>query len=150
VALRPPIRPSTQRIVALDVGKRRIGVAVSDGLGITAQGLDTLERQNRATDLSTLRALAREYGIGLWVVGLPLHMSGEEGRAAREVRQWGEQLERSTQVPVTYWDERLTTAEAERVLRSADSTILQRRRAVDKMSAVILLQSYLDSQSQAL
>ncbi|HXR97590.1 MAG TPA: Holliday junction resolvase RuvX [Terriglobales bacterium] len=138
------------RILALDVGKRRIGVAVSDGLGITAQGLATLERQNRGADLSALRGLAEQYEIRLWLVGLPLHMSGEEGRAAREVRQWGTLLERSTKVPVAYWDERLTTVEAERVLRSASSTLLQRRRAVDKMSAVILLQSYLDSQSQLL
>lgn len=138
---------TTERILALDLGARRIGVAVSDGLGITAQGLATVERRNRGADLEALRALAERYEAAQWLLGLPRHMSGSEGRQAGLVRAWGGALERHTGMPVVYWDERLTTVEAGRVLRQAGSSRLQTRRAIDRMSAVILLQSYLDARS---
>ena len=133
------------RIMALDVGARRIGIAISDGLGITAQGLRTLERRNRPTDLETLRTLAAEHGVGRWLLGLPRHLSGDEGRQAVKVRAWGEALAAHTRLPVTYWDERLTTVEAGRVLTAAGSSLGQRKRAIDRLSAVILLQSFLEA-----
>ncbi|MGH9394101.1 MAG: Holliday junction resolvase RuvX [Terriglobales bacterium] len=136
-----------QRILALDLGLRRIGVAVSDPLRLTAQGLATLQRRNRGADLAALQALAQAHAAGMWLLGLPRLMSGEEGRQAGIVRAWGDALHRHTHLPVEYWDERLTTVEAERVLRSASSSRAQTRRAVDRLAAVILLQSYLDAAS---
>ncbi|MGH9518675.1 MAG: Holliday junction resolvase RuvX [Terriglobales bacterium] len=133
------------RIVALDMGQRRIGVACSDGLGVTAQGLPTLERTNRQQDLAALAELGRARGAGLWLLGLPRHMSGSEGRQAESVRRWGEALGRHTRLPVTYWDERLTTVEASRVLDAAHASRASRRQAIDRLAAVILLQSFLDA-----
>lgn len=133
------------RIMALDVGQRRIGIAVSDGLGLTAQGLPTLTRRNRHTDLEALRQLAAAHGATAWLLGLPRHMSGDEGAQAAHVRALGEALAAHTRLPVSYWDERLTTVEAQRVLGVAGSSLEQRKRAVDRMAAVILLQSYLDA-----
>ncbi|HWG36151.1 MAG TPA: Holliday junction resolvase RuvX, partial [Terriglobales bacterium] len=92
-----------------------------------------------------LQALALEHHASMWLLGLPRLMSGDEGRQAALVREWGTALARFTHLRVEYWDERLTTVEAERVLRSASSTRLQRRRAVDKMAAAILLQSFLEA-----
>ncbi|MGH9483170.1 MAG: Holliday junction resolvase RuvX [Terriglobales bacterium] len=138
-----------RRILALDVGERRIGLAVSDPLGLTAQGLPTLERRNRRADLEALAGLGREYQAGLWLLGLPRHLSGEEGAQAAKVRHWGDALARHTHLPVEYWDERLTTVEAGRVLRAAGSSRQATRRAIDRLSAVILLQAYLDASAVA-
>ncbi|HVA64549.1 MAG TPA: Holliday junction resolvase RuvX [Terriglobales bacterium] len=136
-----------KRILALDVGERRIGLAVSDPLGWTAQGLPTLERRNRQTDLEALMGLAQHYEIRMWLVGLPRHMSGQEGTQAAKVRQWADGLGRHSGIAVVYWDERLTTVEAGRVLRAASSSRAQTKRAIDRLSAVLLLQSYLDAQA---
>jgi len=132
------------RIAGLDVGQRRIGIAVSDLLGITAQGLPTLKRQNRYTDLSALTRLAREYEIERWIVGLPIHMSGRESSQAQKVRRLGELLESATGIPVEYRDERLSTVEAGRVLKEAELSLEKTRRAIDRLSAVLILQGYLD------
>lgn len=137
-----------QRILALDLGKRRIGLALSDPLGITAQGLETLERKNIRTDLRALEALAAEHSVELFLLGDPLHMSGDAGAQAKWVRDFAADLERHTKLPVKLWDERLTTVAASRVLRESGISIEKRARAVDKLSAVILLQSYLDSLPQ--
>lgn len=133
-----------KRIVALDLGQRRIGLAMSDPLRVSAQGLPTLQRQGKGADLRALAALAAEHGVGLWLLGLPRHMSGEEGQQAAAARLFGARLQRHTGIAVEFWDERLTTVEAERVLKSAGASLAQRRRAVDQMAAVLLLQSYLD------
>lgn len=133
-----------KRIVALDLGQRRIGLAMSDPLRISAQGLPTLQRQGRGADLRALAALAQEHGVGLWLLGLPRHMSGEEGRQAEAARAFGARLQRHTGIAVEFWDERLTTVEAERVLKASGASLAARRRAVDQMAAVVLLQSYLD------
>ncbi len=138
-----------ERILALDVGRRRIGVALSDGLGVTAQGLDTIVRKNKREDLAVLARLAAEGGVSLILVGHPLNMSGTEGRQAEWVRRFSEDLAGHTRLPVKLWDERLTTQEAERVLRASGISIAKRGRAVDRLSAVILLQSYLDSVAMA-
>jgi putative Holliday junction resolvase len=138
------------RVMALDLGRRRIGLAVSDPLGITAQGLPTLERTTIREDLSRLANLALEKQVGLLLMGKPLHMSGREGRQVEYAREFAERLQLMTQLPVEFWDERLTTVEALRVLKKSGISIEKRARAVDRLSAVILLESYLDSKRQGL
>jgi len=138
----------TGRVLALDLGKRRIGLAISDELGITAQGLATLERRNKRVDLAVLASLIRERGVTQLLMGNPLHMSGREGRQSEWVQEFAAALEKHTGIPVRLWDERLTTVEASRVLRASGISIEKRAAAVDRLSAVILLQSYLDSGEQ--
>jgi len=133
------------RVLALDLGKKRIGLAISDELGITAQGLPTLERRNKRVDLATLRALILERGVTEILMGNPLHMSGGAGRQSEWAHEFAVALEKYTGIPVKMWDERLTTAEASRVLRQSGIGIEKRAAAVDRLAAVILLQSYLDS-----
>ena len=133
------------RILALDLGKKRIGLAISDPLGITAQGLPNLERTNKRADIAALAELAREREVGAFLMGNPINMRGAEGRQSAWVREFADALERATGLPVRLWDERLTTVEAGRVLRSSGISIAKRAAAVDRLSAVILLQSYLDS-----
>ncbi len=135
----------TGRVLALDLGKRRIGLAISDELGITAQGLATLQRRNKRSDLAALGSLIRERGVTQLLMGNPLHMSGKEGRQSEWVQEFASALEKHTGIPVRLWDERLTTVEASRVLRQSGISIEKRAAAVDRLSAVILLQSYLDS-----
>ena len=136
--------PGKGRILALDLGKKRIGLALSDPLGLTAQGLPTLQRINIRTDLTELNRLAAEHDVRLILLGLPLHMSGDEGRQAQQAREFGARLAEWTGREVRLWDERLTTVEAQRVLKSSGISIAKRARAVDRMSAQILLDSYLN------
>jgi putative holliday junction resolvase len=140
------LTPTYRRILALDLGKKRIGLAISDPLGITAQGLPNLVRTNKRTDLDLLGQLAREREVGLIVLGNPINMKGAEGRQSAWVRDFGAAIESRLGLPVRFWDERLTSVEAGRVLRSSGISIEKRAAAVDQLSAVILLQSYLDSQ----
>lgn len=133
------------RILALDLGQRRIGLAISDPLGISAQGLPNILRVNKRTDLAVLENLAQEREVSLFLMGNPMNMRGSEGRQSRWVREFAEALERQTNLPVKLWDERLTSVEAGRVLRSSGISIEKRAAAVDRLSAMILLQSYLDS-----
>jgi putative holliday junction resolvase len=133
------------RILALDLGKRRIGLAISDPLRITAQGLPNLVRTRIRTDLDSLEALIREREIGLVLLGNPINMRGTEGRQSVWVREFADALEKRTRLPIKLWDERLTSVEAGRVLRSSGISIEKRAAAVDRLSAMILLQSYLDS-----
>ena len=134
-----------RRILALDVGKRRIGLAISDPLGITAQGLQTLERTTIREDLARLAALTAEHEVSLFLVGDPLHMSGDKSRQAQYIRDFAARLTEATGVPAQFWDERLTTVQAQRVLKESGISIEKRARAVDRLAAVILLESYLDS-----
>jgi len=133
------------RVLALDLGKKRIGLALSDELGLTAQGLETLQRTNIREDLARLSQLAAEKNVTLILMGYPLHMSGREGRQTEYARDFGERLGAASGIPVKFWDERLTTVEAERVLRESGISIEKRAKAVDRLAAVILLESYLDS-----
>ena len=133
------------RILALDLGKKRIGLAISDPLGITAQGLPNLVRARKRTALAALEQLVRERQVGLIFMGNPINMRGDEGRQSAWVREFAQALEKRTGLPVKLWDERLTSVEANRVLRSSGISIEKRAAAVDRLSAVILLQSYLDS-----
>lgn len=136
--------PGKGRILALDLGKKRIGLALSDPLGLTAQGLPTLQRVNIRTDLAELDRLAAEHGVGLILLGLPLHMSGHEGRQAEYTREFAGRLAERTGREVRLWDERLTTVEAQRVLKSSGISIAKRAKAVDRMAAQILLESFLN------
>ena len=138
-----PERPA--RIMALDVGSRRIGVAVSDPLGITAQGLDTIQRQNKRRDLEALRRLLAEYHIREVVVGLPLRLSGAEGTQSEKMRVFADDLRRHFGVTVHLWDERWTSTEANRLLRETDLSIEKRAKAVDRMAATLILQSWLEA-----
>jgi putative Holliday junction resolvase len=133
------------RVLALDLGKKRIGLAISDGLGITAQGLETLERRGRRDDIEDLRRLAVERGVTKILVGDPLHMSGETSRQGDYTREFASELERKTGLPVVFRDERWTSREAERTLRGSGVAHGKRKATIDKLSAVILLQDYLDS-----
>jgi putative Holliday junction resolvase len=141
--------PSSGRILAIDYGSRRMGLAVTDLLGITAQGLETLERKNKRRDFARLERVLREYQVIEIVLGNPLRMSGEEGTQSQKVAEFAEELRKKFQVPVHLWDERLTSAEANRVLREAELSIKKRAQAVDRMAAVLILQSFLQSRSTA-
>ncbi len=133
------------RIMALDVGARRIGVAVSDPLGITAQGLDTIQRQNKRRDLEALRRLLAEYQIQEVVVGLPLRLSGAEGTQSEKMRVFAEDLRHHFGVTVHLWDERWTSTEANRLLRETNLSIEKRAKSVDRMAAILILQSWLEA-----
>jgi putative Holliday junction resolvase len=139
------LTPAKTRILALDLGKKRIGLAISDPLGITAQGLPNLVRTNKRADFAALEQLAREREVRLFLMGNPINMGGSEGRQSGWVREFAAELEARTGTPVKLWDERLTSVEAGRVLRASGASIEKRAAAVDRLSAVILLQSYLDS-----
>lgn len=134
----------SRRVLALDVGKKRIGLAVSDELGITAQGLETLQRTRVREDLDRLKETAERLGVSLLLVGKPMHMSGDESRQSEYTREFAERLGKHTTLPVVFWDERLTSMEAERLLREGGASLEQRKKAVDRMAAVLLLNSYLE------
>jgi putative Holliday junction resolvase len=132
-------------VLGLDVGARRIGVAVSDPLGVTAQGLETLHRKNKKYDFSFLYRVIRDYDVKEIVVGLPLRMSGAEGTQAEKIQLFAEDLRKHFKLPVHLWDERLTSAEANRLLRETDLSIEKRGQAVDRMAAVLILQGWMES-----
>ena len=135
------------RILGLDVGARRIGIAISDPLGITAQGLTTLERRNRRHDLGELRKLLREYEVCEIVIGNPLRMSGQTGTQAAKMASFAAQLEEAFDIAVHLWDERLSTAEAHRLLDETNIRDSRRKQVIDKMAAVLILQSFLDARA---
>ena len=141
----PPDSSSTHRVLGLDVGARRIGVAISDPLGITAQGLETLHRKNKKYDLAYLHRLIRDYQVKEIVVGLPLRMSGAEGIQAEKIQAFAEDLRKRFKLPVHLWDERLTSAEANRLLRETELSIEKRGQAVDRMAAILILQGWMES-----
>jgi putative Holliday junction resolvase len=131
------------RIAALDVGEARIGVAVSDELGITAQGIGVVQRVGGRRDLEALAALLAPYVPERLVVGLPLNMDGSEGRQVVRVRAFAEHAAAHLGLPLEFWDERLTTVAAERALLEADVSRRRRRDLVDKVAASLILQGYL-------
>jgi putative holliday junction resolvase len=135
------------RVLGLDVGSRRIGLAVSDPLGITAQGLETLQRKNKRHDFAHLERVIHDYQVKEIVVGLPLRMSGAEGIQSEKMRTFAEDLQKRFRLPVHLWDERLTSAEANRLLRETELSIEKRGKAVDRMAAVLILQAWMESRS---
>jgi putative Holliday junction resolvase len=136
----PPVR----RILALDFGARNLGLAVSDELGLTAQGLPTYRRSNKRNDFDYLRRLIKQYQVGEIVMGLPLRMSGDEGIQAEKVQAFAEELRHRFKLPVHLFDERLTSVEANRVLRESEMSIRRRAEVVDQLAAVLILQSFLE------
>jgi putative holliday junction resolvase len=133
------------RIAAFDVGDARIGVAVSDELGLTAQGIGVVERVGGQRDLDALAGLLAPYAPERLVVGLPRTMNGSEGPQAVKVRAFATRAAAHLGLPLEYWDERLTTVAAERVLLEADLSRKRRRQVVDKVAATLILQGYLAS-----
>lgn len=141
----PPSEYEVSRLMGLDVGDRRIGVAISDPLGLTAQPVLTLVRTNRRQDLKSLKRLVRKYGCGEIVVGNPLYMSGDQSPQAAKAQSFAEILREETGLLVHLWDERLTTTEAHRHLHAAGRAVPEHRAVVDQVAAVLILQSFLDA-----
>ncbi len=136
------------RVLGLDFGERRIGVALSDPLGISAQRLTVLERTNLRADLGAVRELVAQHGVEAIVVGLPLTMKGEHGVQAEKVAAFARQLQERVSVPVHLVDERLTTVEGERALRATETSRRKRKATIDQVAAQLILQHYLDGQRQ--
>lgn len=134
-----------QRILAIDHGSKRIGFALSDELGWTAQPLETFHRRNQDADIRHIQELVRQHEVGRVVVGMPLRLDGEVGPAAKVVEAFVQLLEPALSIPVVTWDERMTTRSAEDVLIAADVSRRKRKGIVDRVAAAILLQSYLAS-----
>lgn len=135
---RPP------RLLAIDFGSRKIGLAVSDELGLTAQGLGTYYRSNKKTDFDHFRRVIKQYGITEIVMGLPLRMSGAEGMQAEKVQSFAEELRHRFKLPVQLFDERLTSVEANRLLRETEMSTRRRAEVVDQLAAVLILQAFME------
>ena len=132
------------RIMSLDVGSRTIGIACSDALLMTAQGIETIRRTSLEKDFNRLQELIAEYEVHELVVGMPKNMNGTKGERAEKTEEFVEKMKEVIDLPVSYWDERLSTVMAERQLIAADVSRKKRKSVIDKMAAVVLLQGYLD------
>lgn len=130
------------RLLALDLGEKRVGIAVSDPLNITAQGLETIKREGA---LEAVKSLVAEYGISKIIVGMPLNMDGTKGEGTRKSEEFAEVLGKAISIDVELVDERLTSAQGERVLLEADVSRRKRKSKIDKIAAQLILQAYLDS-----
>jgi putative Holliday junction resolvase len=142
-----PGRTKSGRILAIDYGRERIGLAVSDELGLTANPLEILSRTNRREDLQKLRGICRIQGVVRIVVGLPLHISGDHGEMAEEARRFAKRIEKELGMTVELWDERLTTWEARQTVAAANAGT-KKRSKVDDVAAAILLRDYLEAQRE--
>ncbi|HKT13636.1 MAG TPA: Holliday junction resolvase RuvX [Terriglobia bacterium] len=138
------------RILSIDFGLRRMGLAVSDALGLTAQGLPTLQRRSIRKDIESIRAVVHEYTVEKIVVGNPIGHTGKATSMSRHVEDFAKKLRGRVDCPVELWDERLTSVEANRMLKTAGLSISKRQQAVDRVSAVLLLQNYLDDHARQL
>ncbi len=132
------------RIMGLDIGTKTIGIAISDELGITAQGLKTIRRKSRREDLEEINTLITQFKVEKIVVGLPKNMNGSFGKQAEIVFQWIKDSKEKISLPMVTWDERLSTVEASKTLLEADLSRKKRKEVIDKLAAVIILQGYLD------
>jgi putative holliday junction resolvase len=138
------------RYLGLDVGNRRIGVAVSDELGLTAQPVLTLERKrSRREDLRSLARLCRRFGVAGIVVGNPVHLSGDESPQTARTQAFAAELGELTSLPIHLWDERLTTREAHQILYDAGRARQEHRKVVDQVAATLILQSFLDGKDSS-
>lgn len=135
------------RILGLDVGEKKIGVAISDELGFTAQGIGVIARRGLKQDLKQIEDLVKQYNVGKIVLGLPRNMNGTLGPQSELVKKFGESLKKNLRIEISYWDERLTTVEAERSLIDCDLSRKKRRYVIDKVAAVLILQGYLNYRS---
>jgi len=136
------------RIMGIDYGTRRIGIAISDELLITAQGADSIERKDLRSDFAKINGLVNENGVSEIVVGLPLNMDGTYSAKTKEVVEFLDRLAKTVNVPVKTWDERLTSVQAERSMLEGDLSRAKRRKLIDKLAAQFILQSYLDSRGK--
>jgi putative Holliday junction resolvase len=136
------------RIMGLDVGDKRIGVAISDPLFLTAQGIAVVERKGMERDFETLRELCQKYEVEKLVVGLPLNMNGTLGPKAHQTQEFGHLIAGNLELTLEFFDERLTTKQAQDMLIAADVSRRKRRQVVDKIAAVHILQAYLDRRLQ--
>ena len=136
------------RILGLDIGDRTIGVALSDPLGFTAQGVTTIKRRGMEKDIDELRSVCEKYGVELIVSGLPKNMNGTLGPQSEKVMDFCKRIEKLIKLPVKMWDERLTTVAANKAMLEGDLSRAKRKKIVDKMAAVYILQGYLDSISK--
>ncbi len=143
----PAGNSENKRVLGLDVGSKTIGLAISDPLGITAQGLNTIRRQNKRADFEKLSRIVAEYQVAELVIGYPLQMSGSEGRQAEKMKHFAEQIRDRFRLPVHLWDERLSSAQANRLLRETEMSIKRRGEVVDRLAAVLILQSWMDSRA---
>lgn len=138
-------RPQQQgRILAIDYGQKRLGVAISDPMGLIAQGLPTIEYSRLDEAFQALEDIVDAYGVSAMVVGHPLHLRGEEGSAARRVHTFLEKLHQAFDLPTTLWDERLSSVEAHRVMREMRKSPSRHKGKVDQIAATLILQNYLD------
>ena len=131
------------KILAVDYGERRTGLAVSDELGVTAQGLETIEVHNESDIPGRVAQVAKETGADKIVVGLPLNMDGTESEKSRKVRDFGAVLEHETSLPVIFWDERMTSIQAQRVMVEMGKKTFKNKSVVDRISATLILQEYM-------
>ena len=134
-----------QRALALDLGEKRIGVAVSDPLNIIAQSVGTIQRKDIKSDLKKIADFVKEYRADKLVIGLPLNMNGTKGKSANLAIDFVEAVKKEIQVDVEMIDERLTSAQGERILLEADMSREKRKKNIDKIAAQLILQTYLDS-----
>jgi len=130
--------------MGLDIGSKNIGVAISDELGMTAQGLKTIKRKSKDEDLREITTIITQFEIDKIVVGLPKNMDGTLGKQAEMVFQWIKAFKGKNQLPVVTWDERLSTVGASKILLEADLSRKKRKRVIDKLAAVLILQGYLN------
>ena len=133
------------KIIGLDLGSKTIGVAISDDLFLTAQVLTSIQRTTLEKDLEVIVGLVDQYGVEEMVVGLPINMDGSSGDSARRAETFIEQLRETLPIKIIPWDERLSTVAAERILLEGDLSRKKRRKVIDRLSAAIILQGYLDS-----
>jgi len=136
------------RILALDVGTKRIGMAVTDPLGITAQGLATLQRTSRNKDLELIKSVVEEYSVGEIVIGLPIRLGGEDSAQTARVKKFADFIKASLKTPIHLHDERLTSWEANQLLDQEKLTRQERKGKVDRIAACLILQSFLDSRDK--
>ena len=132
------------RILGLDVGQKTIGVAVSDPLGFTAQGLTTIRRTNKEKDIQEIRKFCDEYDAKVIVIGLPKNMNGTIGPSGEIIMAFGKIIEEELKVEIKFWDERLTTVAAHKAMLEADLSRNKRKKIVDKVASTYILQGYLD------
>ena len=133
------------RILAIDYGEKRIGLAISDPLGYTAQGIETLKNLGRKQVMTALGGICKEKGIKEIVIGLPINMNGSRGPKAEEILKFVPVLEKETGVPVKTWDERLTSREAGRLMIQEGLSRERQKQNSDRLAATLILQSYLES-----
>ncbi len=133
------------RILGIDPGEKRMGVAISDPLGITAQGLETIQRISKEEDIKKITELIERYKVEKIIMGLPIHMDGTQGKQAKQAKKFANLIKKQVQIPIEFWDERLSTVQAQKSFLQANVHWKKAKHSVDRISAQIILQGYLDS-----